>query len=114
MIEAIKMRSCATYDFEGASISNCQKINFIYGANGSGKSTISNFLQTPTDPYYSKSEIVWSSGTRSEIVVYNRRFREQNFSNSEIAGVFTLGQATIEEIHALEALKERLTIKSQA
>lgn len=107
MIEAIKMRSCATYDFEGASISNCQKINFIYGANGSGKSTISNFLQTPTDPYYSKSEIVWSSGTRSEIVVYNRRFREQNFSNSEIAGVFTLGQATIEEIHALEALKER-------
>ena len=44
MIKSIKMKNCATYSEEGISIENCQKVNFIYGANGSGKSTISKFL----------------------------------------------------------------------
>ena len=107
MIETIKMRNCATYDIEGATMSGCQKVNFIYGPNGSGKSTISNFLQNPSDPDYAESEIVWTCDTHPEIVVYNRRFREQNFSNSNIAGVFTLGQATIEDIRALDVLKAK-------
>ena len=34
------MRNCATYIAHGGSMTDCQKINFVYGANGSGKSTI--------------------------------------------------------------------------
>ena len=45
MIKSIVMKKCATYSEEGAIIDNCQKINFFYGANGSGKSTIGNYLQ---------------------------------------------------------------------
>ena len=39
-----------------------------------------------------------------EIKVYNRKFRESNFQKSDIEGVFTLGQAAIEDIKELEKL----------
>ena len=45
MIKSIIMKDCATYPNEDVVIGNCGKINFFYGANGSGKSTIGNYLQ---------------------------------------------------------------------
>ena len=100
------MKNCATYTEEGAKIENCQKVNFFYGPNGSGKSTISNFLQNPMASQYSKCAIEWENDAKLDVVVYNREFRERNFQEN-IAGVFTLGQATIEEIEALEKMKEQ-------
>ena len=106
MIKEINMRSCATYDAVGISLKDCPKINFIYGPNGSGKSTISNFFQSPDDPFYAASEIIWDSESHADIMVYNRRFKDQHFrSNTDIEGVFTLGEATIEDIKKLDALK---------
>ncbi len=104
MIKTIKMKSVATYSDEGATIDDCTKVNFFYGANGSGKSTISNYLQSPEEPGYSSCNIVWDAGAHTDIIVYNRRFRERNFKEN-IAGVFTLGEATIEDINALSVLK---------
>lgn len=111
MIKNIIMRNCATYPSEESLIENCQKINFIYGPNGSGKSTVSNFLQNPTSLQFSDCEIEWETDS-TDIVVYNREFREKNFKG-DIAGVFTLGQATIEDIQALEKLKEERKIKNE-
>ena len=105
MIKSIVMKSCATYSGEGATIANCSKINFFYGPNGSGKSTIGNYLQNQTDSSYSFCEIKWEADTPTDIIVYNREFRRRNFKEN-IAGVFTLGQATIEEIKALDEMKE--------
>lgn len=112
MIKTIKLKNCATYLSEGTSIENCQKINFFYGPNGSGKSTISNFLQDPTDLLYRECIIEWENDTAVDIMVYNRRFRERNFKEN-IAGVFTLGQATIEDIRALEEMKEKRAKKNE-
>lgn len=112
MIKTIKLKNCATYLSEGTSIENCQKINFFYGPNGSGKSTISNFLQDPTDLLYRECIIEWENDTAVDIMVYNRRFRERNFKEN-IAGVFTLGQATIEDIRALEEIKEQRAKKNE-
>lgn len=112
MIKTIKLKNCATYLSEGTSIENCQKINFFYGPNGSGKSTISNFLQDPTDLLYRECTIEWENDTAVDIMVYNRRFRERNFKEN-IAGVFTLGQATIEDIRALEEMKEQRAKKNE-
>ena len=98
------MKSCATYNSDGVMINDCQKVNFIYGANGSGKSTISNYLQNQEDPQYFDCEISWENNTSVDIVVYNREFRNRNFKEN-IKGVFTLGQAAIEEIEALEEMK---------
>lgn len=105
MIKSIVMKKCATYSEEGAIIDNCPKINFFYGANGSGKSTIGNYLQNQSDNSYSSCQINWEADTPTEIIVYNREFRRRNFKEN-IAGVFTLGQATIEEIKALDEMKE--------
>lgn len=106
MIKEINMRSCATYDANGVSLKDCPKVNFIYGPNGSGKSTISNYLQNPADPFCATSEIVWDGESHADIMVYNRRFKDQHFrSNADIAGVFTLGEATIEDIKRLDELK---------
>jgi wobble nucleotide-excising tRNase len=42
-------------------------------------------------------------------MVYNREFRRNNFDqDAGIPGVFTLGEATIEEIKTLEELKQNL------
>ena len=112
MIKMIKLKNCATYPSTGAVIENCQKINFFYGPNGSGKSTISNFLQNPSDARYSDCVIEWENNTSIDVVVYNRDFREKNFKEN-IAGVFTLGQATIEDIQALEEMKEQRKKKNE-
>lgn len=105
------MKNCATYNIDGIAIDNCQKVNFFYGANGSGKSTIGNFLKNQTDIKYADCEIQWEGDVPLDVVVYNREFREKNFKEN-IAGVFTLGQATIEEVQSLENLKKDRNLKS--
>ena len=42
MISKIMIRNVATYDNVGVAVENLGKVNFIYGANGCGKTTISN------------------------------------------------------------------------
>lgn len=105
MIKSIIMKNCATYSADEAVIENCQKVNFFYGPNGSGKSTISNFLHNQTAPQYASCKINWENDTPTDIVVYNRDFRTRHFKE-DIAGVFTLGEATIEEIKSLEEMKK--------
>ena len=112
VIKSIKLKNCATYPSLGTSIENCQKINFFYGPNGSGKSTISKFLHDPNGSQYRECEVEWENNTAVDIIVYNREFRERNFKE-DIAGVFTLGQATIEDIQALEKMKEQRTKKNE-
>lgn len=112
MIKSIKLKNCATYPSVGTSIENCQKVNFFYGPNGSGKSTISNFLHNPTGSQYRECEIEWENNAAVDVVVYNREFRVRNFKEN-IAGVFTLGQATIEDIQALEEMKEQRIKKNE-
>lgn len=112
MIKSIKMKDCATYSVDGAFIDNCKKVNFFYGANGSGKSTISNYLYNQTAPLYSSCEIQWYNNNPTDIVVYNRDFRARHFKE-DIEGVFTLGEATIEEIEVLESVKKEREKKQE-
>ena len=112
MIKSIRMEDCATYSVGGAVIENCQKINFFYGPNGSGKSTISNYLYNQENPQYASCNIIWENDTPTDIIVYNRDFRTRHFKE-DIAGVFTLGEATIEEIKALDEMKKEREKKQE-
>lgn len=112
MIKSIEMRNCATYPVEGVTIDNCQRVNFFYGPNGSGKSTISNFLHNQVAPQYASCKIKWENDTPTDIVVYNRDFRTRHFKE-DIAGVFTLGEATIEDIKALDEMKKERDKKQE-
>lgn len=105
MIESITMKSCATYSDLGTTIEGCKKINFFYGANGSGKSTVGNFLSNQLDSMYQQCEIEWENDSPVDILVYNRSFRERHFKE-EIEGIFTFGKSRIEDIAEINKLKD--------
>ncbi|MCR5693260.1 MAG: AAA family ATPase [Bacilli bacterium] len=102
MIKSINLKNCTPYNC--AEITDCKSINFIFGSNGSGKSTVSSFLAGASDVRYSESSIDWYSENHETICVYNKNFRKENFKQT-IPGVFTLGNGTIEDIENLEKLK---------
>src|SRR5699024_7544060 len=78
-------------------IPDFKKVNFFYGANGSGKTTISNFIYKPEDERFPDCQLDWQNGISLKALVYNKEFRDRNFGKGTIAGVFTLGQASVEE-----------------
>jgi wobble nucleotide-excising tRNase len=106
MIESIEIKNVASYDSKGVSIENLRKVNFIYGANGSGKTTISNFLNDQEDARFPECKIKWLSGDKLDTLIYNKEFRERNFGKGVVDGVFTLGEATKEQIEEIEKIKK--------
>jgi wobble nucleotide-excising tRNase len=114
MINSIVLKGVATYDsVEGITVDNLGKINFIYGSNGCGKTTISNFLQESIDSKYSHCEITWHHGRELKTLVYNKEFRKKNFGLGKLNGVFTLGQATADDIKVLDEKKALLKEKQE-
>lgn len=102
MISSITIKNVASYCTQGISIENLGKINFIYGANGCGKTTISNYFFDPTSPKYLNCAHSWRQESATEVLVYNKEFRERNFGEGNVKGIFTLGEATKEEIDFIE------------
>ncbi len=125
MIESITIKKVATFSDTGVKINDLKKVNFIYGANGCGKTTISNYLQNSTEAKFVNCEVVWKNAQELKTLVYNKAFRERNFGKGKFSGIFTLGEATTEEIKAIadkvealnliksEGLKKRETLKAQ-
>jgi len=113
MLESITIRNIATFDREGVQIDNLKEVNFIYGANASGKTTISNYLRNSDDERFNDCCVKWKNDLKLQTLVYNKDFRENNF-HGKIAGVFTLGEATAEQIKDIEDKTQRLkTIKEE-
>lgn len=110
MIESLTIKNVATYDSSGVHVTGLKKINFIYGANGCGKTTLTKFIHSPTETEYSGCQLAWKSGFPVKALVYNKDFRENNFGKGKINGVFTLGQATKDEIEAIEKMQGDLEI----
>tara|TARA_Y100000589_G_scaffold331962_1_gene388254 strand:+ start:73 stop:2271 length:2199 start_codon:yes stop_codon:yes gene_type:complete len=108
MIKSIKIRNIATFDETGIEIPEFKKVNFIYGANGSGKTTVSNFIYDPTNERFPDCQIEWQNGIELKSLVYNKEFRDRNFGKGTIPGVFTLGQATKEEAELIEEMRKEL------
>lgn len=114
MIDSISIAGVATYDDVGVKIEDLKKIGFIYGANGTGKTTITKLLADNSAPEFSNCLVSWKVGLRLQTLVYNRDFRDRNFGKGKIDGVFTLGEATKEEKEAIEQMVTELAeIKSQ-
>lgn len=87
MIKKIYIGNIATYipgvEFEP------KKINFIYGANGTGKSTLSKVLSNEISS--SECNIEWNTGTKEDVIVYNKGFVEKNFQNDiALKGIFSM------------------------
>jgi wobble nucleotide-excising tRNase len=111
MIESIEIKKVASFDETGITVNNLKKVNFIYGTNASGKTTISNLITNPADSDFSNCTVNWIHSQPLQALVYNTHFRNSNFSgSSKLQGVFTLGQATKEDIDLIELKKNELTI----
>jgi wobble nucleotide-excising tRNase len=115
MIGSIRVAKVATYGDANVELQDLSKINFIYGANAAGKTTLSNLISSPTDVCFSDCHITWKNNAPLEAMVYNRDFVARNFSSSlELKGIFTLGAKDIATIQAIEdAKKSREDIKSK-
>jgi len=104
MIESITIKNVATFDSSGIQINDLKKVNYIYGANASGKTTISNFLYSPDDETFINSGCIvkWKDDQKLQTLVYNKNFREKSIGNGKLPGVFTLGEATIDHIKKID------------
>ncbi|GAA9067985.1 AAA family ATPase [Helicobacter pylori] len=108
-ISQIVLKNVATFDENGASFENLNSINFIYGANGSGKTTTSSFLKNlaknEMEDKFDNSKIEWHNinSESLKIEVYNKQFKEEQFRNSQIKGIFTLGKKTNENLEKIES-----------
>ena len=113
MIKSISLKNVALYKNE-AKIENLNKINFIYGSNGSGKTTLTNFLKNTEDFEYKECKIIWENSPK-EILVYNKKFRDDNFSFSKkIPGIFTIGKENIEIKNEIEILNIEISKKTES
>lgn len=108
MISKIAIKDCASFDLnKGVEIDNLKDINFIYGANGSGKTTISNTIANISE--YSQCNIAWENGIEIQTFVYNRNFIDENFARSRnLKGVFTLGKAEKDTRNEIELKKAEI------
>lgn len=80
MIESITLSGVATYTELAESLTNLSQLNFIYGSNGSGKTTISRVVADPVG--HPICSINWKNGTPLHAMVYNHDFVERNFNQS--------------------------------
>ena len=106
MITKITLDDVASYK-KPAVLETDKKVNLIYGLNGTGKSTFSDFLYNPTEPNFNKCSIEGLSPDE-EILVYNQTFIQDNFYQADaLKGIFTLSKKNKEaETKILNAEKE--------
>lgn len=107
MIDKIEIKDIATFS-ENVVIDNLKRINIIYGANGTGKSSISRVLYNITE--HPSCKISWHDATPLQVLVYNKEFRDNNYVE-HIPGIFTLGESTKETIDELAIKQEELQKK---
>lgn len=105
MIKKIHIGNIATY-IPGVEIEP-KKINFIYGANGTGKSTLSKVLGN--EIFSSECNIEWNTGIKEEVIVYNKGFVEKNFQNDiALKGIFSMGEENIEKQNEIKEKKNKI------
>ncbi|WP_072389385.1 AAA family ATPase [Hyphomicrobium sp. CS1BSMeth3] len=104
MLETILIAGRATYSADGQSLGPCREINFIFGSNGSGKTTISRVIADPAS--CPASALTWVNGQEMERLVYNSDFVERNFT-STLKGIFTLGAESAETLAKIDAAKAK-------
>ena len=107
MIKSIQIKNIATYGASPKVLDNLSEINYIYGSNGTGKTTISRVIAD--DLYCPDCKVTWQPGPQLERLVYNLDFIEKNFNQpAELQGIFTLGEAGTEALNKIKAEKEKL------
>lgn len=109
MIKSIAVSSVANYAPGVHHIENLAPVNFVYGHNGSGKTTISRLLRSPTAPGMEACTVTWTKGIDRDVLVYNRDFAADTIRQADgLKGVFTIGEKDAELIEQIAAKRTHI------
>jgi wobble nucleotide-excising tRNase len=103
MITSLTIKNVASYDaVNGVKIDGLKTVNFFFGFNGSGKSTIAKYIRnlsldtTVQNPHFNSCANVGHDNSLHQIITFNEDFIEDNFKKSpEFKGVFSLNQTNV-------------------
>lgn len=104
MISKISIKNIASYGETPAVLDTDKKINLVYGLNGTGKTTLSNYLQDKDNACFSCCSI--SGLSNEKVLVYNQKFVTDNFYQDTQRGIFSLKSEN-------KAAKEKIDIATQ-
>lgn len=104
MIESIVISNTATFGSSPEVLAGLSKFNYLFGANGTGKTTISRVIadQIPC----SDCSVSWKHRRPLETVVLNRNFVDKNFD--QLRGVFTLGEKQKDTLEKIATAQQEL------
>lgn len=108
MIESIRLADIASYS-SPVTVDRLTEINFFYGANGAGKTSIGKLIGDPS--VSDVSQVSWRKGLPLETLVYNNDFIEKNYTSvPNLKGVFTLGETQQAQLDQIAALKKEISV----
>lgn len=108
VIEHVSLKGVTSYSSDASvTLGPLTRVNLIYGLNGSGKSTIANYLQDLAHKDYKQCQVV-PAISQDQLFVYNQAFVEKNFHQETQPGIFTLNQGNIEAEAAIRNDEQRL------
>lgn len=109
MIKKIKLKDIASYT-NVVEICNLKKINFFFGGNGTGKTSLTKVIFNPSG--FTSCCLECNGDRNFKTLVFNEDFRDKYFYQSdELKGIFTLGdgaKANEEKIQELREKKEKI------
>jgi len=109
MIESITISNVATFTAPPEALNGLSQFNFLFGSNGTGKTTVSRVIADETK--FPTCNVTWRAGTKLQSLVYNHDFVEQNFNqSSDLKGVFTLGERQVDTLTKIATAKDELDL----
>lgn len=94
MLTELLIAGAGSYCAAGQRLHTLRQANFLFGANGSGKTTISRALAAPDN--HPACQASWAQNQPLECRVYNSDFARANFAEATAPGIFTLGQESVQ------------------
>lgn len=101
MITNIVLDNVASYRSK-TELKTEKKVNIIYGLNGSGKSTFSNYFYNSENTKYQQCSHISTDDT---VLVYNQKFIQDNFyAKDTLNGIFSLSKENKEAKEKVEKI----------
>jgi wobble nucleotide-excising tRNase len=109
MIELISIDRAASYTGPPVELRDLAQFNFIYGPNGSGKTTISRLIANIAA--FPHCCLKWQNGQPLETLVYNRDFVSRVLVEAgDLPGIFSLGEDSAELLGRIKECMSRIAV----